>query len=174
MVWLWLDDQPNTVVDIYNELKENKIAIEKFQNPAELSNFLIDKKDSLDKFGLILDVMLQGQKLISIPKAWSGKDTDEYKISNGMGHDAGLLFYEEFVLGISNKNEPFWKNPPPVLFLTVIDNKTTSFDNRLNNVKHYWKKHHNINEENRINVAWERKWERKSNFIDILKRYNNA
>jgi len=172
MLWLWLDDQPNTVDDIYRELKSNDIRVERFQNPAQLTNYLIKNRDNLDDFGLILDIMLQGQKLITIPKEWSNEDDNKYKVAHGMGHDAGLLFYEEMVLGLSD-GKLYWENPPPVLFMTVIDNRTTSFDNRLYNIKEKWGGYHKLDDISKAKVSWERKWERKSKFIDILKRYSN-
>jgi len=57
--------------------------------------------------------------------------------------------------------------------MTVIDNRTTSFDNRLYNIKEKWGGYHKLDDISKAKVSWERKWERKSKFIDILKRYSN-
>jgi hypothetical protein len=172
--WLWLEDQQATVEDLKDILvNQLKLKMKMIQTPSELINYLINARQNrsdLSKIGLILDVLLAAQRYIVCPSEWTGDKSPLY-FQTQDGYDAGVLFYEKFVLGLNLSKTPFWSPPPPVLFLTVLHTDFKETEQRLERIRLEWAKLNNVSQE-LSKVKWLRKWDANFNsFQDIFREW---
>jgi hypothetical protein len=118
-----------------------------------------DDSDQLSKVGMILDVLLMGQRFITCPKEWCGGDETKFMQTQD-GYDAGLIFYEKIVMNYGgDTDKPKWPGkPPPVVFLTVLLDTTPEIESRLGELQRKWAEIHQV-EEKQARVHWINKWD---------------
>jgi hypothetical protein len=141
MNWIWLEDQPLSVLDWEEKLKDIGVnIIRKFKRPQDLTKYLQENKGKIQNTGLIFDCLLLNQTYLTIPKDMIGNnDVLNFK-TMGYGHDAGIVYYEKMILGYGIENTvPFWSPLPPIVFLTIIDDDFEEFDERIERIKQNWK-----------------------------------
>ncbi|KJU84972.1 hypothetical protein MBAV_002833 [Candidatus Magnetobacterium bavaricum] len=162
--WLWLEDQPGTVGDMGLYLTKIGIRYNSYQTPNELINFLCKIKkeevpDILNNYGLILDVLLMGNRYITCPPEWSGGQKTNFFPTDKSGYDGGIAFYERIILGMGIKDSPIWNPPPPVLFLTVLKQGDENIEQRVETIKEKWAIAACDGFIDRAKVAWLGKWD---------------
>lgn len=160
--WLWLEDQYATVSDIESALSKASISVRHFRTPSELVDQLIAWKNTdpslLESVGLILDVLLMGQRFITCPRQWCGEEeTRHWQTANG--YDAGLLFCEKLVMNMGGKSgKPHWMKPPPIIFLTIINTMAADLEQRYYAIRERWAQAHDV-ETTAAKVKWIGKWQ---------------
>jgi len=173
MEWLWLEDAFDVIEDIVNTVINAEFKIKKFETPAALTKELIKRKEEKDtNFGLILDLLLFGQKYIMLhPDLYSPKLEKGFSIKTECnGHDAGLLLYEKFfiddVIADGKKFVPALA-PPPVIFLTVSEIDALNYRERFDHIKEVWT-NKNVEVCNSTMVDWVEK-----NKVEWIVKFNN-
>jgi hypothetical protein len=180
--WLWLEDEPQTVRDIQELIfrgyfmKKNSL----FYVPGKLLKKLIEiknsKRENLNDYALILDIMLKGNPILYSPKSWNGEE--DRNISTDNGSDAGLKFYEKIILNIQSPKllageteiNPFWSPPPPIIFLSVLH--PDKVQPKLNEIKSFWAFCHKTTVEN-TKVAFLNKFDLNyKSMANILKTWD--
>jgi hypothetical protein len=155
--WFWLEDQPETVAD-FKAAIDTKVAVTLVTTPADLVRSLLKVDPSRrDSIGLILDVMLIHNPLLTCPPEWHAKGDKATYFKTRMGYDAGLVFYENFMLPNSGVPSPPF-SPPPVIFLTVVKHDLQDLERRLAALQESWAKIHDV-ATSEARVAWARKWD---------------
>ena len=156
MKWLWLEDERFSITDIEVYLREKRIEIEIISNLDDYYNKLIYlKKGSLIDYGLILDVKLDGTKMVLIPKTWSDQKDDKFVLVTDVLNNAGILFIQH---AIYEAAEAFWRPIPPVIFLSTVP--YPEYQEQIDKLK----AHYNL--QNRIYYV--RKWDYDKELITIL------
>ena len=181
----WLEDKLYTSKFINDEtLKPHPINIIMFNTVPELMERLIlDKKAELlsNDIGLILDLQIDSYQELLLPKSWSGYSLDKKIITQDESYDVGLTFYEAFILGLlpnmtdneKANSKPFWNPPPPVIFLTVLDQYHKKYDKRIEKIKEFCIKARGNNNPTESYVEYVNKFEVTPEKINrILKSFN--
>lgn len=186
--WLWLDDNVSTIVYLKDQVIGPRMNYQLFASPATLIDYLAvlkQNKIDLGSYGLIIDVYLMGHPRIFLPKEWTGLE-DMITFPTEGGYDAGLVFYESGILGLlpgmtedeKEKVKPFWAPPPPVIFLTVMQENRPGFTERLDLLRKVWANSFNssrIDSSTRgikmedARIEFVRKWDMSAKYLDELK-----
>jgi hypothetical protein len=156
LTWLWLD-RNSSKEHLEEILTKLNFKLEQFNNPSQLTNFLIEQKNKLKNFGLILDSYLPANPFIYSPKEWNGFKESLYKtIKNG--YDCGLMYFEQIIL--NGDKTPIWTPPPPTFFLSTIslDAPFLNIKERIKQIKTKWAFHNNVKPEE-AKVKYIRKWD---------------
>ena len=171
--WLWLEDDSFSIFDIESILEsESSGNIEIFDSITDLQNFLIKNRKNLQRYGLIIDIMMAGEFKIYIPKEWC-REKETISYDTHKGDKAGLIFVKEFVLCKDNQGY-IWKPPPPIIFLSVLKEENDVID-ELEKIKNKWKNAYKeaTNKDIEIpKVKFINKWEFKNYLINTIKNFN--
>lgn len=155
--WFWLEDQPETIAD-FKAAIDTEVTVSLVTTPADLVRILLDLHPSRrEEVGLILDVMLIHNPLLTCPPQWHGQGDKATYFRTRMGYDAGLVFYENFMLPHPAVPSPPFL-PPPVIFLTVVKHDMQDLERRLLLLKETWAITRKVSIPD-AKVAWARKWD---------------
>lgn len=156
--WLWLEDELATVSD-FKAVVEQVARVRMFQRIPEMVRYLLENRQSLEAgetpIGLILDVMIQGAHGLIRPKTWFGGASEAVFYSNH-GFEAGLIFYEKFIIG--DGPVPLFNPLPPVIFLTVMHGDSAVLERRLDRIREQWAKANGTSLDG-ARVQFVRKWD---------------
>ena len=185
-VWLWLEDEPLSSMDIENAIKEvvGEDKIKAFEDINELMEFLIKERKegvNLNKYGLIIDIMIAGAFKLLIPESWIGEN--KY-IDTMRGNKAGLAFVRDFVLAQNKNGKYIWKPPPPIIFVSVLKHSESGLKQDIDReIKDKWEnafkeylRDKNIERELKeedVKVGYFNKWDDAEDLKTILKKYKS-
>ncbi|MEZ5199655.1 MAG: hypothetical protein R2764_25720, partial [Bacteroidales bacterium] len=173
--WLFLDDDLSAIEDFKTISWFQSTELKIFSSPNELIEKLIiirnDKNDNLINYGLLMDIVLYGHAYIHSPPDWTGKEEDEYYKTNN-GNDAGICFIENILLNGTNikldlDKEPYWNPPPPIIFVTLMDNEPDGIKRRIKDIKYKWASYSSC-KPREAKVGYIRKWDASSEVFNKL------
>lgn len=168
--WLWLEDQQETVADFKYQVESKVVEI--FRRPNDLMLELLkrQREDRLgtEPLGLLLDVMLINHPSIAVPGVWHGGDKIAYFPTQRNGYDAGVVFYEKVILAHPTMDNPPILPPPPVIFLTVVQQDFQGLEGRLEGIRTQWAKQRGV-DSSIAKVAWIQKWNAQgTKLVDVI------
>ena len=166
MIWLWLDDEHESLLLYEYYFKQNDILFKKFNNTKSLQEYLIEKKDkgNLQNYGLIIDVLLLEEREIVISKKWYESLNDIFRNTEN-GLYAGVSFIKNLILA-ENKRKYVWEPLPPIVFLTKM--QSINIGDKLKNL---WEVYKNNSIENRLFIH--NKFEDIEELIKKIKEIEN-
>ena len=186
-VWLWLEDEPLNSMDIEMAIMEviDEKNLKTFEDINELMEFLIEEREKgtdLNKYGLIIDIMIAGAFKLLIPQRWTGKR--DYFVDTMKGNKAGISFVRDFVLAQNESGRYIWKPPPPIIFVSVLRHSESELQQDIDrDIKDKWEnafreylRDKGIErkiEENDVMVEYFNKWDDTKILKNILKKYKS-
>jgi len=158
--WLWLEDEGETVADFKAAAKEVAV-VRNFNRIPDLTRYLLEVRPQIEagslSIGFILDVMIQGSHAVTRPQGWYGGGRELAFYANH-GLEAGLVFYEQLILGKGEGAKALMKPLPPVVFLTVMHSDSASIQERLDEIRQRWANVRGVELED-ARVRFMRKWD---------------
>jgi hypothetical protein len=149
---IWLEDNLTSVQKYTTFVIENmNVNLLQFSTVSQLTKYLNLLKENnseiLSNLLLILDVMATDCYTIPSPIEL-GENNKVFGTDNGI--DAGLVFYEKYILEIGSQENP--KFCPPVIFFSAkkVDNDIIK---RLDIIKTYFSKSHKVSMDN-CKIKW--------------------
>jgi len=156
--WLWLEDQQETVLDFKAKI-DSAVPVQHFTSPPAMMRYIRDLSVSdmsaLQRLGLILDVMITGNPMFTVPGFWRG-DTKAQHYPTGRGYDTGVVLYERLFCDKASTETGLIELPPPVIFLTVVHLNFEDLSSRFQALREQWASKHKVGV-NDARVAWKRK-----------------
>lgn len=140
--WLYMDTLKGAE-QIEAHLEEAGIPFTSFMDQRTLSNFLVDNKNQLQNYGIIIESNINTQSTIKVHPKWIGREA-VHKLTQP--HAAGLTYIKEVILCKRN-GEYVWGNTlPPIAILsasTETPNTPQSIlETKLAEIQTEWATHH--------------------------------